>query len=63
MIICHESIVLNQPPLANFPLAIAIVKCSELYSVIIRSEMSLKSKSVKRPYPELWDRTGGVYSA
>ena len=52
MIICHESIVLNQPPLANFPLAIAIVKCSELYSVIIRSEMSLKSKSVKRPYPE-----------
>ena len=52
MIICHESIVLTQPPLVIFPLAIAIVKCPELYSVIIRSEMSLKSKSVKRPYPE-----------
>ena len=54
MIICHEFTVLNQPPLANITLTIAIVECQKTYSVIIvRSEMSLnKSKSVKRPHPE-----------
>ena len=52
MILCHESFVLIQPPLVIFTLAIAIVMCPEVYSVIIRFEMSLKSKSVKRPHPE-----------
>ena len=53
MIICHESIVLKQPPLANITLAIAIVECQKPYSEFIRSKMSLiKTKSVKRPHPE-----------